>query len=207
MPAAMAPVAAPILLTTARLHLLQLPPDAAWRVLAYQEANREHVAAVSPARPANFFSVTYWRTRLAQDREDFRLDLALRVFLLPKDVPFQLAPIIGNASLTNIRRGPLQSADLGYGLDHRHEGQGLMTEALRALCAYAFDVMGLHRLQANHLPENARSAAVLRRLGFHVEGYARELLLIDGQWRDHVLNALIAPHGGPESSGAPPREG
>ncbi|WP_434346587.1 GNAT family N-acetyltransferase [Myxococcus virescens] len=190
---AMGPGAVFNLLSTERLHLVQLPPDAAWRVLAYHEANREHVSTVSPARPANFFSVTYWRTRLAQDREDFRLDLSLRVFLLPRNQPIQLSPIIGNASLTNIRRGPLQSADLGYGLDHHYEGQGLMTEALRALCDYAFNVMGLHRLQANHLPENLRSAAVLKRLGFQVEGIARELLLIDGQWRDHVLNALIAP--------------
>ncbi|WIG94402.1 GNAT family N-acetyltransferase [Myxococcus sp. SDU36] len=190
---AMGPDAVQSLLSTERLHLAQLPPDAAWRVLAYHEANREHVSPVSPARPANFFSVTYWRTRLAQDREDFRRDLSLRVFLLPRNQPFLLAPIIGNVSLTNIRRGPLQSADLGYGLDHHYEGQGLMTEALRALCDYAFNVMRLHRLQANHLPENLRSAAVLKRLGFQVEGIARELLLIDGQWRDHVLNALIAP--------------
>ncbi len=202
----MAPNAVPSLLSTERLHVVQLPPDAAWRALAYHEANQAHVAAVSPTRPANFFSVTYWRTRLAQDREDFRRDLSLRVFLLPRDQPFGLAPIVGNVSITHIRRGPLQSADLGYGLDHRYEGQGLMTEALRALCGYAFTVMGLHRLQATHLPENVRSAAVLKRLGFHVEGIARELLLIDGQWRDHVVNALLAPRDGPGPAAGPPHE-
>jgi ribosomal-protein-alanine N-acetyltransferase len=137
--------------------------------------------------------MTYWRTRLAQDREDARHDLSLRMFMLPREHPRATAPVIGNVSLTHIRRGPLQAADLGYGLDHRHEGQGLMTEALRAVCAHAFGPMGLHRLQANHLPENLRSAAVLKRLGFEVEGYARSFLLIDGQWRDHVLNSLIAP--------------
>jgi ribosomal-protein-alanine N-acetyltransferase len=68
-----------------------------------------------------------------------------------------------------------------------------MTEALRAACAYAFSGMGLHRLQANHLPENLKSAAVLRRLGFAVEGYARDFLLINGRWRDHILTALVAP--------------
>jgi ribosomal-protein-alanine N-acetyltransferase len=68
-----------------------------------------------------------------------------------------------------------------------------MTEALRAVCAHAFTQMGLHRIQANHLPENLRSAAVLQRLGFEVEGYARSFLLIDGRWRDHVLTALVAP--------------
>ncbi|MCP3136602.1 GNAT family N-acetyltransferase [Pyxidicoccus xibeiensis] len=181
------------LLTTERLHLTLLPPDAAWRVLAYYEANRSHLDPVSPVRPANFFSVTYWRTRLAQDREDFRNDLSLRVFILPRDEPLGSAPILGNASLTHIRRGPLQTAELGYALDHRHEGRGLMTEALRTLCDYAFSGMGLHRLQANHLPENLKSAAVLRRLGFVVEGYARDFLLIDGRWRDHILTARVAP--------------
>ncbi|HZI15637.1 MAG TPA: GNAT family N-acetyltransferase [Myxococcus sp.] len=183
----------PVLLTTERLVLTLPPPDAAGRVLAYYEANRAHLEPVSPTRPANFFTMTYWRTRLAQDREDARHDLSLRMFMLPREHPRATAPVIGNVSLTHIRRGPLQAADLGYGLDHRHEGQGLMTEALRAVCAHAFGPMGLHRLQANHLPENLRSAAVLKRLGFEVEGYARSFLLIDGQWRDHVLNSLIAP--------------
>jgi ribosomal-protein-alanine N-acetyltransferase len=68
-----------------------------------------------------------------------------------------------------------------------------MTEAVRAVCDYAFGPMGLHRIQANHLPDNHRSAAVLRRLGFTVEGLARELVLIEDRWRDHVLTALLAP--------------
>ncbi|MFP2928171.1 GNAT family N-acetyltransferase [Pyxidicoccus sp. 3LG] len=188
------------LLTTERLNLALLPPDAAWRVLAYHEANRAYLGPVSPDRPSNFFSVTYWRTRLAQDREDFRNDLSLRVFLLPREESLASAPIIGNVSLTNIRRGPLQAADLGYALDHRYEGKGFMTEALRAICDYAFSGMGLHRLQANHLPENLKSAAVLRRLGFVVEGYARDFLLIDGRWRDHILTARVAPDESPPRS-------
>lgn len=184
-----------VLLTTERLVLTLLPADAAGRVLAYHEANREHLGEVSPERPANFYTVTYWRTRLAQDREDARYDLSLRLFILPREQPRASAPIIGNVSLTSIRRGPLQSADLGYGLDHRYQGRGLMTEALRAVCTHAFGHMRLHRIQASHLPENLRSSAVLQRLGFEVEGYARSFLLIGGRWRDHVLTALIAPDG------------
>ncbi len=185
-----------LVLTTPRLHLALLPPDAAARVLAYQEANVEHLSPVSPARPPNYYTLTWWRTRLAQDREDFRHDVGLRLYLLPRSAPLSSAPVLGTVAFTNIRRGPLQAADLGYGLDARHQGQGLMTEALRAACAYAFSGMGLHRLQANHLPENLKSAAVLRRLGFVVEGYARDFLLIDGRWRDHVLTALVAPESG-----------
>ncbi|QRN96749.1 GNAT family N-acetyltransferase [Archangium violaceum] len=183
----------PVLLTTRRLNLAVLPPDAAARVLAYHEANREHLGPVSPARPDNFFTHTWWRSRLAQDAEDWRRGLALRLFILSREAPLTAAPVLGSVSLTDIRRGPLQSCEMGFGLDHAHQGQGLMTEAVRAVCDYAFGPMGLHRIQANHLPENHRSAAVLHRLGFTVEGLARELVLIQDRWRDHVLTALLAP--------------
>jgi ribosomal-protein-alanine N-acetyltransferase len=192
----------PVLLTTERLHLAMLPSDAAGRVLAYHQVNEEHLGPVSPARPPTFFTLMYWRTRLAQDREDFRHDVGLRLFLLPREQAMNSAPVVGTVSFTNIRRGPLQACELGYGLDFRYQGKGLMTEALRAACAYAFNAMGLHRIQANHLPENLRSAAVLRRLGFVVEGYARDYLLINGQWRDHILTALVAPRDTPEPHGS-----
>ncbi|WNG32746.1 GNAT family N-acetyltransferase [Archangium minus] len=183
----------PVLLTTPRLNLALLPPDAAARVLAYHEANREHLGPVSPARPDNFFTVTWWRSRLAQDAEDWRRGQALRLFLLSRESSLSAAPVLGSVSLTDIRRGPLQSCEMGFGLDFHHQGQGLMSEAVRAVCDYAFGPLGLHRIQANHLPENQRSAAVLRRVGFSVEGLARELVLIEGRWRDHVLTALVAP--------------
>ncbi|MFY2556318.1 GNAT family N-acetyltransferase [Corallococcus terminator] len=189
-----------VLLTTERLRVTQLPPDGAARVVAYYEANRDHLGLVSPTRPAHFYTLTYWRTRLAQDLEDARFDLSLRLVVLPREEPLSSAPVIGNISLAHIIRGPLQAATLGYGMDHRHEGRGLMTEALRAVCTHAFTTMGLHRIQANHLPENLRSAAVLRRLGFAVEGYARDFLRINGQWRDHVLTALTAPEGSPTTA-------
>jgi [ribosomal protein S5]-alanine N-acetyltransferase len=195
----MRPDELPFHLTTERLHLAVLPPDFAERVLAYFDSNRDHLEPVSPPTPATFYSQAYWRTRLAQEREDARFDRGLRLYLLPRHVPIGRAPVVGTVSLTQIRRGPLLMCELGYGLDQRHQGRGLMTEALRAVCAHAFGPMGLHRIQANHLPENLKSAAVLRRLGFVVEGYARDYIVINGRWRDHVLTALVAPGPPPTS--------
>ena len=189
----MRPDSPQVILTTPRLHLTLLPPDAAARVLSYHTANRDHLGPVSPARPDNFFTVTWWRSRLAQDAEDWRRGGALRLFLLPRESPPALSPVLGSVSLTDIRRGAMQSGELGFGLDARHQGLGLMSEAVHAVCDYAFGPLGLHRLQANHLPDNLRSAAVLRRVGFGVEGLARQSVLIDGRWRDHVLTARLAP--------------
>jgi len=45
-------------------------------------------------------------------------------------------------------------------------------------------------VMANFMPHNTRSNAVLRRLGFIVEGYARDYLFVNGTWRDHVLTSL-----------------
>jgi ribosomal-protein-alanine N-acetyltransferase len=68
-----------------------------------------------------------------------------------------------------------------------------MREALQAVVAHAFDELRLHRLEANHLPENERSARLLARLGFARIGFAPNDLFIDGAWRDHVLNQLLNP--------------
>jgi ribosomal-protein-alanine N-acetyltransferase len=68
-----------------------------------------------------------------------------------------------------------------------------MREALQATIEYVFDVMRLHRVQANYVPENRRSAALLEHLGFVREGLARDYLFINGAWRDHVLTARLNP--------------
>lgn len=45
------------------------------------------------------------------------------------------------------------------------------------------------------MPANRRSGALLARLGFEQEGYARDYLMINGRWEDHVLTALLNPAG------------
>jgi ribosomal-protein-alanine N-acetyltransferase len=66
-----------------------------------------------------------------------------------------------------------------------------MTEALQVLLPYAFDRIGLHRVEAACLPQNAASRGLLLKLGFVEEGYARRYLRINGSWQDHVLYGLL----------------
>ncbi len=65
-----------------------------------------------------------------------------------------------------------------------------MTEAVGVVLPYCFETLGLHRLQAAFLPDNAASRRVLEKNGFQEEGYAENYLQIDGKWADHVLFAL-----------------
>jgi ribosomal-protein-alanine N-acetyltransferase len=72
-----------------------------------------------------------------------------------------------------------------------YAGQGYMSRAVRAAIAYGFEKQGLHRIEAACLPNNEPSKRLLERVGFRQEGYARAYLNINGQWRDHLLFALL----------------
>lgn len=159
----------------------------------YVRDNSDHLAPWSPPHPPGIGDAAYWTERLAIHRREAEEQRSLRFCLIERDSD----RIIGVAAFTNIVRGPFQACNLGYAIDHRFEGRGLMTEALRAAIDHAFGALGLHRIMANHLPENERSARLLARLGFRREGLAERYLFIAGAWRDHVLNALVNPSDAP----------
>ncbi len=98
--------------------------------------------------------------------------------------------LVGYVGVGDIVRGAFQSAHLGYGAFAGHEGRGLMTEGLRAVIGVAFGELGLHRVEANIQPSNARSLALVQRLGFAKEGFSPRYLMVDGEWRDHERWAL-----------------
>jgi ribosomal-protein-alanine N-acetyltransferase len=68
-----------------------------------------------------------------------------------------------------------------------------MYEALQSLIRYMQRQQKIHRIMANYMPHNHRSGNLLESLGFEREGYAKDYLLIDGKWQDHVLMALTDP--------------
>jgi ribosomal-protein-alanine N-acetyltransferase len=100
--------------------------------------------------------------------------------------------LVGYVNINNIVWGALQSGYLGYAGFASHAGRGLMTAGLAAVITDAFGHLGLHRLEANIQPGNARSLAIVRRLGFWREGFSPHYLLIDGDWRDHERWAILA---------------
>ena len=98
--------------------------------------------------------------------------------------------IVGFLNLSEIIRGKLQQAFLGYGAVAGFEGQGYMTEAMDLVLEQAFGPLGLHRVEANVQPGNAASIALARRAGFEKEGFSPEYLMVDGAWRDHERWAI-----------------
>ncbi len=169
-----------------------------WRAWAdLRRESRSFLTPWEPSWPADALTVTAFRRRIrqyAREREagsGYAFLIFRRGELHPGERP-GADYLVGGASLTNLRRGVSQTASLGYWIGRRHARCGYMRDALGLLLDWSFDSLGLHRVEAACLPANQPSRGLLAQLGFQEEGLAREYLMIDGRWQDHVLHALLA---------------
>ncbi|MHB2017332.1 MAG: GNAT family N-acetyltransferase [Candidatus Xenobia bacterium] len=158
-------------------------------ILRYLQNNRERFAATEPRHAEAYYTAWHQIRQVRRNAADLRQDRALRLLVLSRDE----GELVGTIAFSNIMRGAFQACYLGFALGGAYEGRGFMSEALQQAIGYAFDHLRLHRIMASHLPDNLRSARLLARLGFVVEGQAENYLFIDGAWRTHVLTALTNP--------------
>jgi len=177
-------------LDTTRLSVEHMAPGHAGALAEFFRRNESHLAPWDPPRPAGITEPAFWRAECERAVQEHGDGTVVRWVLRPRD---GTDLVIGRINYTQIARGPFQSCMLGYAIDRACEGRGLMREALEATIEHAFAVLRLHRIQANYVPENERSGALLSRLAFVREGLARSYLYINGAWRDHVLTARLNP--------------
>ncbi len=100
--------------------------------------------------------------------------------------------ICGVINLSAITYDALCSAWVSYFGVTGQVGKGYMKEGMLQVIRHAFDELGLHRLEANIQPENLSSIALVQGVGFRYEGYAKDLLKINGEWRDHERWAILS---------------
>ena len=99
--------------------------------------------------------------------------------------------LVGVIQLEQIIRGHLKSAFIGYYAFVPYAGRGFMRQGVGLAVDHAFNQLKLHRLEASIEPDNERSAALARSLGFRFEGTSKKYLKIAGRWRDCERWALI----------------
>jgi len=170
-----------ILLNSARL-VLRTPIESDH--LAFQAFEERNSTRLSPWRS----TVSDPKTQILKWQSELEENRAIRfaVFLRENSD----GEIIGFCNFSQIFRGPFQACYLGYQIDAGHEGMGLMSEAVEKGIQYMFEKQNLHRIMANYMPSNKKSARLLNKLGFVIEGEAKKYLLINGQWEDHILTSL-----------------
>ena len=98
--------------------------------------------------------------------------------------------LIGEMNLSNVVRGAFQNAHVGYWIDRYHAGHGYTPEALVVAARFAFEDIGLHRLQVAIVPRNRSSRRVVEKLDLRCEGLAERYLEIKGVWEDHLRYAI-----------------
>ncbi len=134
-----------------------------------------------PPRPDAFFTEEGQQAELEQAVAQAAVGGRYRYVMFDGDDP------VGALSISNVVRGPFQSANLGYWVADKHNGRGVWTRAVGLAVKAAFQEHGLHRLEAGTLLDNTGSQRVLRKNGFREIGIAPRYLFIAGAWRDHLL--------------------
>ncbi len=156
-------------------------------VLAFYLRNRNHLEPWEPSREPNFYTLSYQELLLEANLKEFIRGRSLRFWLREKTG----GNLVGAVNLNQIIREPFQSCLLGYKMDSRFTGQGLMTEAVSKIASIAFDECGLHRIEASVIPRNFGSRQVLLKNGFVQEGFSPKYLRINGRWEDHERYGLL----------------
>lgn len=174
---------------TERLLLKLLEPRRSELMIDFRVANKDHLKTWEPRRPAEFFTPGFWDRQLGHVLQDYRDGTSLCLVILDKAD----AEVMGVCNFTNIVRGTFLACQLGYALAEKHQGKGVMFEALTQAIEFVFTQMGLHRIMAAYIPRNARSGRLLQRLKFVREGRAIKYLNINGCWEDHILTSLVNP--------------
>jgi ribosomal-protein-alanine N-acetyltransferase len=152
---------------------------------AWREARRRNAAWLVPwdatvppgvqPRPASFRSLARRLARSARSGTTFP-------FVIAVDGEFA-----GQLTVNNIVRGSAQFASVGYWIDQRFAGRGVVPRAVAMAVDHCFTAAGLHRIEIAIRPENTNSLRVVEKLGLHQYGFAPRYLHIDGDWRDHRL--------------------
>ena len=165
------------------------PPRAsdfkAWSGL--REESRDFLKPWEPSWSSDALTKRGFKRRLERFNRDWEEGTGSPFFIIRNSD----SRLLGGITVSNIRRGIVQSANIGYWIGEAHIRQGYMTEALQLTLDYCFRVLGLHRVEAACLQHNAASRKLLENNGFSEEGLARGYLCIDGRWQDHVTYAIL----------------
>lgn len=169
---------------TDRLYLSVCKPSWAKEVTEYLVKNRAYHKPFQQTHPNSYFTISEQREYLKYDLKEYNRNLQVPLWITSVDDPYK---VIGRISFYSVIYGCMNTCYVGYHLDEGKLGNGYMTEALECGSRFMFRYFHLHRIEADILPSNDRSLAVVKRCGFEEMGYNKRFMAIDGRYQDHVM--------------------
>ena len=176
-------------LNTDRLTLKVLNKDAAKLALAFYQKNSDIFEKYEPLLGDDFYTLEHQQKLLEFEYKNILNLSMIRYWIFEKDDPSQ---IIGTVSLRNIIRPIYASCTIGYKMDRDHMNMGYCSEAISAIIPHAIEELGMHRIEAIVMPDNAPSIHLLEKLGFEREGLLRDKIMLQGKRKDHFMYAYLA---------------
>lgn len=171
---------------TTDLKITPALPRHAAALLAFELENRSHFEQWVAGRGDAFYT---------QANVAASLEQAQSAALAGKEyhyLAWLADEIVGRITLRGVEREHYCRASLGYRFSQRHGGHGYATQAVRAVMQTAFEELGLRRLEAVVILDNAASLAVMRKCGFLQFGHAHSAVLQNGTWQDLLYFERLA---------------
>lgn len=178
------------MIQTENLILRLVHIDEAEKLLNFELRNRDQFESVSGTRHPEFYTLESRKKMIERSISAYANQSMIRfgIYLLDDET------LVGSIALNDVLWSPaLLSTYLGYMIDQDYQNKGYATEAIQAMCTYAFETLHLHRIEAGVMPSNRASIKVLEKNGFNLEGLARKNVHINGSWEDHLIYSLINP--------------
>lgn len=164
-----------------KISIRVLNSDDASDLLEYYTRNKEFLSKFEPHRDEEFYTVEVQKQSLIENYKEFIKGEGAHFGI------YKAEKMIGRIRIYNIVHGVFKSAFIGYSMDEQYQGNGYMKEAVSLVVTYAYEELGLHRIEATTLVDNEKSQRVLKTCGFNELGICKEYLHINGKWRDHVI--------------------
>ncbi len=164
-----------------KISIRVLNSDDARDLLEYYTRNKDFLSKFEPHRDEEFYTVEVQKQSLIENYKEFIKGEGAHFGIYKEE------KMIGRIRIYNIVHGVFKSAFIGYSMDEQYQGNGYMKEAVSLVVTYAYEELGLHRIEATTLVDNEKSQRVLKACGFNELGICKEYLHINGKWRDHVI--------------------
>lgn len=174
---------------TDRLHLTNLQPIHADKVLEFYLHNKEHFEPYEPDRDSNFYNIHFQRLSLSMEHSLMMQNKAFRLWFFKKN---DYRNIVGSVNFYNITYGPYCTCQIGYKLDHGHTNKGYALEGVRkGMELFLERYPNIHRIEASIMPSNLSSIKLIEKLGFEYEGLSKKCIRINFNWEDHYRFAYL----------------